>query len=363
MKLIVLLSFFIASFSASAQVTGLAAVLKDGKWGYIDTKGNWAIPPRFDGAQPFSEGLAAVNIGWGGGNDPSTMSAGKWGYIDAAGNWVIEPQFTDISEFSEELACVNIGAAMIRWDLPTVSGGQWGFIDRKGNWVIQAKDSIKYSSFSEGLACFRRIGRDTYGFIDKKGNIVIDDQIDATDFSHGYSVVLNEIFMDKKGKHVKSFTMATPFTMGMACVKDDESFYMVNKDLKKLFDVPEMCWVSDSLIKARELVDDKYLTGYMNMKGKWVIEPKYAWASSFSEGFAIVQETATSPYLCIDKKGNVVFTIDAPVNGAVSFMGVQQGLLLQYPVDPSYFFTFIDMNGKPAFKETFAGAFHFTSVK
>ena len=34
---------------------GLAAVKKDGKWGYIDEEGNMTIAPQFVYAAPFSE--------------------------------------------------------------------------------------------------------------------------------------------------------------------------------------------------------------------------------------------------------------------------------------------------------------------
>jgi len=37
---------------------GYAAVQKDGKWGYIDKKGNWLVTPRYDYAGSFSEGKA-----------------------------------------------------------------------------------------------------------------------------------------------------------------------------------------------------------------------------------------------------------------------------------------------------------------
>lgn len=41
----------------------------NGKWGYIDTRGNIIIPLQFEEADQFSEGMAAVKV------------AGKWGYI------------------------------------------------------------------------------------------------------------------------------------------------------------------------------------------------------------------------------------------------------------------------------------------
>ena len=42
---------------------GLAWVETYSKWGYIDKAGTMVIPPQFDGAEGFSEGLARVQIG------------------------------------------------------------------------------------------------------------------------------------------------------------------------------------------------------------------------------------------------------------------------------------------------------------
>lgn len=42
---------------------GLAAFCKDGKWGYLDTKGEVAIPAKFDETSQFNEGRALVTKG------------------------------------------------------------------------------------------------------------------------------------------------------------------------------------------------------------------------------------------------------------------------------------------------------------
>ena len=62
------------------------------KWGYLDKYFQLAIPPVFDEAEPFSEGLAAVRIG------------DKWGYIDTMGRWVIRPKFDKAFEFLDGIA-------------------------------------------------------------------------------------------------------------------------------------------------------------------------------------------------------------------------------------------------------------------
>lgn len=62
----------------------------NGKWGFINRTGAFAIPPRFDAAEWFRNGLARVNIG-------ATEShlyiseGGRWGYINHSGDWVWKP--------------------------------------------------------------------------------------------------------------------------------------------------------------------------------------------------------------------------------------------------------------------------------
>ena len=70
----------------------MAAVLKDGLYGFINTTGTIIIPPGFYNARSFTEGLA-----------PVANAKGFWGYIDDNGSWVIKPtyDFTDTFEKGE----------------------------------------------------------------------------------------------------------------------------------------------------------------------------------------------------------------------------------------------------------------------
>jgi len=46
-----------------AQVdNNLTPAMKNGKWGYRDSKGKWAIAPQFDSAEKFSNGTAHVSM-------------------------------------------------------------------------------------------------------------------------------------------------------------------------------------------------------------------------------------------------------------------------------------------------------------
>jgi hypothetical protein len=87
-----------ADFSFSE---GLAAwVGGDGRWGFIDKTGGFAIAPELDQVTAFCDGLAAVCV---------TLNKDTWGYIDNRGAWVIEPQFRLARPFSHGLAAVVIG--------------------------------------------------------------------------------------------------------------------------------------------------------------------------------------------------------------------------------------------------------------
>ena len=101
----------------------LTADHKDGKWGFIDTKGNFVIEPKFDDASDFSDGCAQVELD------------GKWGFIDTKGNFVIEPKFDYAVPFK-----YNLNSTKVNYN------GKWGAIDRSGDWVVEPTHT-KYTDF------------------------------------------------------------------------------------------------------------------------------------------------------------------------------------------------------------------------
>ena len=93
----------------------LANIKQNGKWGYIDAKGQMVIQPQFEDADAFAaNGLARIR------------QNGKWGYIDAKGQMVIQPQFEYANNFAAN------GLARI------IQNSEWDFIDAKGQKVVYA---------------------------------------------------------------------------------------------------------------------------------------------------------------------------------------------------------------------------------
>ncbi len=84
-----------------------------GLCGYKSPDGATVIEGRFDWADAFQDGVAAVAV------------AGRWGFIDPAGTYVIPPRYRSVSRFRHGLAEVMPGAA-----------GRRGVIDQTGAWVL-----------------------------------------------------------------------------------------------------------------------------------------------------------------------------------------------------------------------------------
>jgi hypothetical protein len=57
----------------------LAAVRWYGRWGFIDSQGAFAIPPRYQEARSFADGWADVRLG------------ARWGKVNPAGELVFDP--------------------------------------------------------------------------------------------------------------------------------------------------------------------------------------------------------------------------------------------------------------------------------
>ncbi len=104
----------------------MAPARRDGRWGYIDSSGDFVIEPAFEWATSFDSGRAMVRL-WG-----------RWGYIDKTGKLVIDVAYGMARPFSEDLAAV-------------MAGGGWSYIDTDGSVVIPGPFESA-GRFSEGLA-------------------------------------------------------------------------------------------------------------------------------------------------------------------------------------------------------------------
>jgi len=199
--------------SAGRFQDGLAVVSVNGTWGYINPAGLLAIMPVYDHARDFSEGKAVVGIN------------GLYGFIDRAGVYVVVPVYEDASEYGSGMAAVR-------------SGGKQGYVDLAGRLVIQAKYDEAYAFGGDGMACVR-MGGGLY-FIDRAGKPAMKRMFPFCTGFHegmaGFYVGRGSVwgFMDRNGRTVvpPAFQDIGHFSEGLAPAKQGGKWGYVGRDGK-----------------------------------------------------------------------------------------------------------------------------------
>lgn len=184
---------------------GLACVMIGGKYGFIDKSGQVIIKPQFSSPGTFSEGLALVRVG---GNiieySPSLRMTlppgGRYVYIDKTGNALIRlpAEVENAQPFSEGLAAIEVKKE---------DGRLCGYIGQSGETLIEPKFG-GCKRFSDGMAMVTHEGKIQY--VDKEGKITITTPYEmAWDFRDGLAFVQSGDgrgarwgYIDKTGKVV-----------------------------------------------------------------------------------------------------------------------------------------------------------------
>lgn len=311
---------------------GLAAAKKDGKWGYIDKAGNVVIDFIYEKADNFSEGLASVKKDDKAGfintkgetvvdfiyrstyafsNGYGVIREGiYYGAVDKEGNVVIEPtKYYNVSSLSEDLFMVD---------------GDKGYdiINKSGEIIVDGTAGM--GKLSDGLIPVKQLyvngktdmQNGKWGFLDKSGNIVIDYQYDYVgSFVNGLAGVVKDGkigYINTKGEYVieaqypyEDNTILRDYSCGIVRVYDGEKSIYFDESGNQVFTLEnstigdfseDMTWVIND-------EDDK--RGYVNTKGKIVIDYKYTRASSFSDGLAKVY-TDDESFEFINSKGKTI---------------------------------------------------------
>ena len=205
---------------------GVAVVGKEGKFGYINSKGVEITPPTYDRALRFHWDIGRVQLNgkWGlvnkqgkeitppvydeikGHQDPIVRIGDKYGFVswktgklltpvkyDEAKQWTQIIHFTSRKWGRKDLAevrldgkwgCINVRGEEIiplKYDKIEINqsedprikaelDGKWGFVNEKGK-EITAFEYDDVEEFNNGLARVKKDGK--YGFINKKGDVVI----------------------------------------------------------------------------------------------------------------------------------------------------------------------------------------------
>ena len=185
----------------------------DSNYEYIDVNANTKIQLIFDYAEAFKDGIAIVKV------------SGKYGAINSSGDFVIQPTY--------KYSLDNLGKGLVAYrsdDFIKV-----GILNKQGD-VVVTDQYYSVGAVSDGLMLF--MSKTEWGYMDTKGEIVIPAMYShANPFREGYAWVKTSTFgnyycIDKTAKVI--FELAdgeepiTDFHNGLSLVKTDEGGKYVN---------------------------------------------------------------------------------------------------------------------------------------
>ena len=317
---------FLALVCGCSTNKQLFLVENTGKYGYIDSTGNIAIPLTFDYALPFSEGIAmveendlafAINS-----NGTKVKDFGRVQYIRTDGflpklfrdgfslgdvphgtafydhdwNQAFGRTFEDATIFSNGLASVKID-------------GLWGAIDKTGELVVSNQYGY-VGFFSDGIAPVSLNAQ--FGAVNERGELLVPLEYKYVGrYSCGLMPAMIDrskwIFVDARGQQGidKVFEGALPFTEGKASVRIDGKYGFIDLSGNFIIDprYDQAYEFSEGLAPVR--VDGKW--GFINHHGQMVIKPQFDSLpnSGFKDGLAEVEVDGMYGY--IDKRGDYVW--------------------------------------------------------
>ena len=320
------------------EMTLLAAVKKNGKWGFINQKGEVVIPCSFYDVKSFEGGLARVQ----------DQENGPWRYINKYGrtNQRLDdmhakaPAGMIIGPFKYGIAKVGNYRTKEYSSTTTVYDNAFDF---------DGHEEYSHSSYTDFV----------HGYMDRNGNMLTGYDYDsmspewmADEISDGWIKMSrydngNTEYMSRMGKRLEGQygLMSHNFHEGVAFVSKTvfgmfTKYGYINTNGEMV--IPNK-WVwcydfSEGLAAVKEKAKDKYFS-YINHKGETVI-PSQPWnrAGEFHEGLASVQQSGSGYFGYIDKTGKNVIPYRWEVAGDFS-----QGLA---PVRDNDQYGFIDKTGK-----------------
>ncbi|MFN0203984.1 MAG: WG repeat-containing protein, partial [Bacteroidia bacterium] len=238
-------------------------VKKDSKYGYINEKGEYICPIKYDYvADTFSEGRAIAYLGK------------KCGFIDINGKEIISLNYDGVGVFSNGRAGVRLGEkegfiglsgeliVPIKYDYVgdfhenrawVKSEGKYGFIDINGKAITPVKYN-EVGNFCNQRTWFKFNGK--YGFIDINGEEVVPPMYDNVALFYG-----QRAWITSRSDHglidTKNGNVIIPI--------NHQSYYSWDRELIIVREIGDKCTI-------------------FNKQGKLITFGKYDWEYRYSEG-------------------------------------------------------------------------------
>jgi hypothetical protein len=305
--------------------------MKIGKWnteryGYIDTQGQWVVPPKLLFAKNFQEGVAAVTLATDTGftdihgqqivaapdpNCDNGEGAMDGYYLDTSGQIVLAPsicksgkyagcKITGKGSFSEGLASADVFG---------IGGGRGtGFINKSGDLVIEPQLFREVGEFSEGIVEVQSRETDKTGYMDRTGRMIAEPQFrTGWSFSGGLAKVNVSVkvkaagsqeyvsenkytYINTQGKLIlpPQFDDCYDFTAGRGIVKLNNNYGCLDANGRCIVE-PQFKYMGQYSHGLSHTALDDGQWGFIDLDGNMAISFKFEDATPFREGLAAVK--------------------------------------------------------------------------
>lgn len=226
--------------SAGAMSDGLIpTVKKDGRITLIDKDGKKKfLLESYDGKEViechnlYSEGLLGVKTG-----------NGKWGYVDTKGEMVISPKYDYANPFNGDYAIVSNNKN------DSDNSSQY-IINKKGEIVLDINERYGYiTEIKDGLMSVRDSAKEKNGFLNVKGEFIsVPSKVNIIcDFNKDVFVFCNKewkygvISLDENYTQLirPKYDNITIISSNEFLVRSEDKFYVVNNEDQKIIDLSD----------------------------------------------------------------------------------------------------------------------------
>lgn len=291
---------------------------------------NQFIAPKYDNARTFSEGLAAVK------------KDGKWGYVDKDDKVVIDFKYDIAYSFSENKAIVGIEKEIEEYG-EKVTRRYLGVIDKNDNYKdivvygeklydkdsfladeLQDTDQQTHQLYRNGVVMLQRFDDPGIYMFDKNGKQLFIEESTAYVPTEGVVAVYGG-YVDLNGNRLftdKNFTQTRPFNQGWAAVSFSPLSFSNDGTTNVVYNLMDtkgklMKGVEMSNFKVSDpygsyvLFSDNSLLSMANTDGKWgainksgttIVPFKYEELTPFHEGVAGFKKDGKYGYIDINGK-------------------------------------------------------------
>jgi hypothetical protein len=142
---------------------GLRGIRRNGRYGFVDSRGRLRIANRYENIGRFREGLAPI------------MILGKWGFVNHEDRVVVNPNFEKAAEFNNNIAIVQ-------------RAGKVGVIGKEGQVILP----LRYDSIARTGGLLKLHQQNQSGLADSKGNVLIEPHFDHLELLPNNLVIVRD---------------------------------------------------------------------------------------------------------------------------------------------------------------------------